>query len=58
VWIEGDSMRREQICTNLLNNANEYTPESRRIELKLCTTAAPGGTTSGQRQLASRRSAP
>jgi two-component system CheB/CheR fusion protein len=35
VWIEGDSVRLEQIFTNLLSNANKYTQERGNIEIEL-----------------------
>jgi two-component system CheB/CheR fusion protein len=38
VWVEGDSIRLEQIFTNLLNNANKYTPERGAIEIELAAT--------------------
>jgi two-component system, chemotaxis family, CheB/CheR fusion protein len=35
VWIEGDSIRLEQIFNNLLSNANKYTQERGNIEIEL-----------------------
>jgi two-component system CheB/CheR fusion protein len=35
VWIDGDSIRLEQIFTNLLSNANKYTQERGTIEIEL-----------------------
>jgi two-component system CheB/CheR fusion protein len=35
VWIEGDSIRLEQIVTNLLSNANKYTQAHGNIEIEL-----------------------
>ena len=35
VWIEGDSIRLEQIVTNLLSNANKYTQVRGNIEIEL-----------------------
>jgi two-component system CheB/CheR fusion protein len=35
VWVEGDSIRLEQIFTNLLSNANKYTQERGNIDIEL-----------------------
>jgi PAS domain S-box-containing protein len=35
VWINGDPMRIEQIITNMLRNAIEYTPAGGRIDLRV-----------------------
>lgn len=32
----GDAMRLQQICTSLLSNAVQYTPESGRISFECC----------------------
>ena len=33
VWVDGDPTRLEQVCTNLLRNAVEYTPVGGRIRV-------------------------
>ncbi len=35
VYVEGDSVRLTQVITNLLNNANKYTPSQGRIDISL-----------------------
>ncbi|MGH8137249.1 MAG: chemotaxis protein CheB [Steroidobacteraceae bacterium] len=35
VWVDGDSIRLEQIFTNLLNNSNKFTPEGGDIQIIL-----------------------
>lgn len=35
VWVDADATRLEQVVNNLLTNALKYTPEGRRIEVRL-----------------------
>jgi CheY-like chemotaxis protein len=42
VWIEGDATRLDQVFTNLLSNANKYTPERGDIEINLSAALLDG----------------
>lgn len=43
VWLYGDAIRLEQVLTNLLNNANKFTPEGGAIQIELSTVITKNG---------------
>jgi signal transduction histidine kinase len=43
VWVEGDELRLEQVCANLLSNASKYSDAGAPIQLTLDTETAADG---------------